>query len=169
MTDLNLNFMKTCCFTGHREIPTKLYEAIKEETKQKVQELIDDGYTDFICGGAVGYDTLAAAVVLIKKRENPDCAVRLHIFLPYIHGIKGKDETEARIYETVLAHADSVTHISNRYFPGCMQKRNVAMVDNSSYCIAFCNKKNGGTINTVRYALKHKKCVYFLPSGSVKM
>ena len=166
MTEFNFNIAKTCCFTGHRDLPTHLYEAIKEETKQKVQALIDNGYTDFICGGAVGYDILAAAVVLIKKRENPDSTVRLHIFLPYNHGTHGKSDIEKKLYNMTLEGAYSVRHISEKYHFRCMQNRNEAMVDESSYCIAFCDKDHGGTVNTVRYALKHKKYVYFLPSGS---
>lgn len=164
---LNFNIAKTCCFTGNREIPTELYQAIKDETKEKVQELIDSGYTDFICGGASGYDILAAAVVLIKKRENPDSTVRLHIFLPYRHGTRGETDIEKKLYTQTIDGAYSVTHISEKYHFRCMQDRNEAMVDNSSYCIAFCNKTSGGTVNTVRYALKRKKYVYFLPSGSV--
>ena len=166
MPDFNFDASKTCCFTGHRELPTNIYEAVKEETKQKVQTLIDNGYTDFICGGAEGYDILAAAVVLMKKRENPDSTVRLHIFLPYSHGTRGKDESERKLYDMTLAGAYSVRNISDKYHYRCMQDRNEAMVNESSYCIAFCDKPRGGTANTVKYALKRKKYVYFLPSGS---
>lgn len=43
-----------------------------------------------------------------------------------------------------------------------MMKRNKYMVDNSDYVIAVWSGKPGGTGNTVRYAIKSRKEVYYI-------
>ena len=53
----------TCCFTGHRTIPTDKMQEIVARTEARVRELIRGGYRCFITGGAVGYDTLAAELL----------------------------------------------------------------------------------------------------------
>ena len=58
---------KTCCFTGHRKIPSDRYELVAKRLKDEVEELIKQGYTYFGAGGALGFDTLAAQTVLEIK------------------------------------------------------------------------------------------------------
>jgi hypothetical protein len=35
---------KTCCFAGHREIPSREYESISERLKNEIVKLIEEGY-----------------------------------------------------------------------------------------------------------------------------
>lgn len=64
---------KTCCFTGHRKIPTNEFYTIYEQTKNQIETLVQNGYDNFIAGGALGFDTLAAtAVINVKKRISTD-------------------------------------------------------------------------------------------------
>ena len=65
------NWMRpaTCCFTGHRIIPAAVLPGLKEELEQAVREMVDRGVSRFLCGGARGFDTLAAQTVLQLKRE----------------------------------------------------------------------------------------------------
>ena len=53
-----------CCFTGHRKIPQKKYIQIQEKLKDKIVKAIQNGYTFFYAGGAVGFDTMAAPLTL---------------------------------------------------------------------------------------------------------
>ena len=57
-----------CAFTGHREIPIGDYEKVKAFTKKTVDLLISRGVTEFISGGAVGYDMLAAEIEIEAKK-----------------------------------------------------------------------------------------------------
>lgn len=55
-------------------------------------------------------------------------------------------------YKRILACSDKVVYTSERYYNGCMHKRNRHLVDNSSLCICYLTKQNGGTVYTVKYA-----------------
>ena len=56
------------------------------------------------------------------------------------------------------------TVISERYFKGCMQKRNRYMVDKSDLVLAIWNgSETGGTWNTIKYARsKNKEILYIM-------
>ena len=47
---------KTCCFSGHREIPSGTYQLIFKKTEDMVESLIKKGYLYFGAGGALGFD-----------------------------------------------------------------------------------------------------------------
>ena len=78
---------KTCCFTGHREIPSKAYRRLFSKTEEMVESLIKEGYLFFGAGGALGFDTIAALVVLKLKEKYPD--VRLILVLPCLSQTRG--------------------------------------------------------------------------------
>lgn len=60
---------KTCCFTGHRKIPANLRAVIAVEIEKRIVELIGQGYIIFETGGALGFDTVAAQVVLRVRNQ----------------------------------------------------------------------------------------------------
>ncbi|MBQ3538084.1 MAG: DUF1273 family protein, partial [Clostridia bacterium] len=70
----------TCCFTGHREIPAGEENVIKERLTEVLISLIEEGITDFLAGGAIGFDMLAEEAVLSLKEKYP--RIRLHIIVP---------------------------------------------------------------------------------------
>ena len=47
-----------------------------------------------------------------------------------------------------------MTAVSDQYEPGCMQRRNRYLVDNSAVCVAFCESDTGGAAYTLAYAQK---------------
>ena len=57
----------TCCFTGHRKLPKERIEHIIKRLDQEVDNLISQGVTDFISGGALGFDQIAASLIVAKK------------------------------------------------------------------------------------------------------
>lgn len=71
---------RTCCFTGHRIIPAQVVPQLKAELAQTVTQLIDQGVTQFVTGGALGFDTMAAEEVLRQRKAHPD--IRLHLMMP---------------------------------------------------------------------------------------
>ena len=70
----------TCCFTGHRNIPIDEYEKIEKRLEEEGVNLIHQGVKDFWAGGALGFDTMAALMVLKLKKDFPH--IRLLLALP---------------------------------------------------------------------------------------
>ena len=54
---------KICIFTGHREIPAHT-QPLRDALLRHITSLYADGCTDFLCGGAKGFDLLAAEALL---------------------------------------------------------------------------------------------------------
>ncbi|MBE6637832.1 MAG: DUF1273 domain-containing protein [Ruminococcaceae bacterium] len=143
---------KTCCFTGHRNIPQDQRDALMERLKKEIVLLAGNGYCRFIAGGALGFDTMAAEAVLALKSQYP--TLQLALALPHTEQAKSWSEQDRAVYNDILQRADSVTYTSAGRGRGCMQIRNRYMVDHSSFCICYLAKDNGGTAYTVKYAGK---------------
>ena len=62
---------KTVCFTGHRELPADDLPEISKHLEDTLATLIEQGYRYFGAGGALGFDTLAAQVVLRLRERYP--------------------------------------------------------------------------------------------------
>ena len=142
--------VQTCCFTGHRVIPSGEKETIRNLLETAIEKAIQDGYRFFGAGGALGFDTLAAQTVLTLKQQYPH--IRLILVLPCINQANGWKQADIDEYERIKSLADKVVYTSTEYTYGCMHKRNRYLVDNSSLCICYLTKLSGGTAYTVRYA-----------------
>ena len=77
---------------------------------------------------------------------------RLLLFLPCRDQTRGWPSKDAAVYVDILAQADAVSYVADRYRPGCMQERNRRLVDESSWCVSWLTRQAGGTAYTVRYA-----------------
>ena len=141
---------KTVCFTGHRELPADDLPEISKHLEDTLVKLIEQGYRYFGAGGALGFDTLAAQVVLRLRERYPQ--IRLILVLPCLNQTRGWPQADIDIYEEIKRCADKVTYTSEHYFRGCMQKRNRHLADNSSRCICFLTEKTGSTFYIVNYA-----------------
>ena len=141
---------QTCCFTGHRIIPEKEYLIIQKRLEKELIELIHQGFRFFSAGGALGFDTIAASVVLKLKPEFPH--IRLILVLPCKDQIKSWSEKDKKIYNQIQNKADKIVYTSEYYYNGCMHKRNRHLIDNSGICICYLTKDSGGTAYTVNYA-----------------
>lgn len=144
---------KTCCFTGHRNIPSEKVSSIYKQLENVVENLICNGYLYFGSGGARGFDTIASEVVLNLKKRYPQ--IRLILVLPCIDQAKGWNKKDLAKYKHIKNKADKVVYTSYEYSKDCMYRRNRHLVDNSSACICYLNKNFGGTFYTVNYAKKH--------------
>lgn len=60
---------KSCCVTGHRDIPADKMEHIKIKLKEEIEKAIADGFTMFISGFAKGVDLLFAELVVHQARK----------------------------------------------------------------------------------------------------
>ena len=146
-----MNKQTTCFFTGHRELPQEKYDEIFQSVCNHIEALYHKGYTDFIAGGAIGFDTLCSLAVL-KLSKTYD--INLHIYVPCLGQEKYFSEDQKKQYSDILELAKSVTVLAPKYTRGCMHTRNRKMADDSSVCIAYCTKTTGGSAYTVDYAIK---------------
>lgn len=143
---------RTCCFTGHRVIKKEYLQTIRIQTEQCIKELIAEGVLNYICGGAIGFDTLCGELIIECKKNNPD--ISLTLALPCKNQSKFFNDDDKKKYNFILANANCIIYTSDNYFRGCMHKRNRYMVDNSAFLIAYCQKSNGGSFYTRNYAIK---------------
>ncbi len=141
---------QTTCFTGHRKIPPEQLDTITRRLRAAIIELIENGYLYFGAGGALGFDTLAAQMVLNLKSEYPQ--IKLILVLPCVSQSSRWNEHEQVVYEDIKSRADKVVYTSREYTRGCMHSRNRHLVDNSSACICYLTEATGGTAYTVGYA-----------------
>lgn len=141
---------KTCCFTGHREIPMLARKRVEAKLEKTIIGLIGRGIRFYGAGGALWFDTLAAQTVLKLKKTYPD--IRLILVLPCQTQTKGWGPKDVEEYERIKAQADKVVYTSQEYTRDCFHKRNRHLVDNSSVCICYQTKEIGGTAYTTTYA-----------------
>lgn len=142
----------TCFFTGHRIIEKSKISAIESRIEREVQSLIDDkGVTDFITGGALGFDTIAARTIIRLKEEYE--FIKFHLYLPCHDQMANWNSYNRYTGRMIMSYADSKIYVTEGgYFDGCMQLRNRRMADDAFYCIAYMNNPRSGTANTVSYA-----------------
>jgi len=154
----------TCCFTGHRVIPKAARNAVARGTADTVRSLITEKkVTTFIVGGAIGYDTLAAEILLrIRDEEYPH--IRVVLYYPFdgydSRWTPAQQETGKALlsrYDDVVCTDDENTPVREKYL-----LRDRRMADASAYCVSYCTRTQGGTAYTIRYALKHGCGVYHL-------
>lgn len=143
---------KTCCFTGHRNVPRADQRKVANQLEKTIIKLINSGVCYFGAGGALGFDTMAAQVVLKLRKEYPQ--IKLILVLPCLTQTRGWMDSDIKTYEGIKAAADKVIYTSQEYTQGCMHKRNRHLVDNSSVCVAYLTRETGGTAYTVDYARK---------------
>ena len=142
---------RTACFTGHRAL-TREDEADIRRLVPLLELLYQEGYRNFLCGGALGFDTLAAEYVVQLRYKYPD--VRLIFCIPCADQSSRWKRADCSRYERLLYLSDETRVLSSHYYDGCMQMRNQYMVDHSYLCIAYMVHLQGGTLSTVRYAIR---------------
>ena len=158
-----------CCVTGHRpdgfpftRSPSDPnYVKYTETLSQTVEDLIRQGYTHFITGMAEGADLDFARIILQHKSNHPH--ILLEAALPYTTHAAKHISTATRERAEIQETCDMVTAVSPAYHRGCMQKRNVYMVDKADLVLAIWSGiEKGGTWNTIRYARQKGKNIRYM-------
>lgn len=140
---------KTCCVTGHRDIPEDKRAYVETELKKEVLSAIEDGYTRFISGFAEGADLIFAAIVAELKTQGR--SLFLEAAIPHAGRLKNKNP----LFQKLITTCDDVKILCGSYSRGSYFARNRYMVDESSRVIAVYNgQENGGTFFTIQYARK---------------
>ena len=148
----------SCSFTGHRKIPPEEQGTLKIKLYNLCENLITkNGVSYFYCGGAIGFDTLAANVILSLKDKYPN--ISLILSLPCKDQADKWNYNDKRAYEYILSFADEIIYLSETYNDKCMHKRNKYLVDNALYIITYLRKEKSGTQFTRNYAIKQNSVV----------
>ncbi len=144
--------IKTCAFTGHRDIPASHIEQLTLQLDAAITAFYGLGCRAFYSGGARGFDTLAAERVLAfgKKHEG----VALHLILPCRDQMRGWRQTDIARAKAVLSAATDVRYLQDRYTPDVMAARNRALIAEAEGCIAYVSRPKSGSGQTLRLAEK---------------
>lgn len=143
--------IKTCAFTGHRDLQA---DFSARKLKKTVETLIERGVDTFYCGMAQGFDLCAAETVLKIKKRKP--LIKLIACVPCYNQERNFSEADKKRYVKILKKVDENILLSDVYYNGCMLARNRYMADRADVLVAYLNKDSGGTAYTVRYFKKIK-------------
>ena len=148
----------TAAFTGHRWYDSSRKHSVRKKIEECVREAYINGITNFISGMAIGFDLLAAEVVLSLRHECP--SITLTAVLPFREQASRFNELNKCRYYKCLSQADDIVILSNDYTAKCYLERDRFMVEHSSLLIACYDGRNrGGTFWTVNYAARIGKNV----------
>ena len=143
---------RAACFTGHRTLLFTEKRKIEKRTEQLVIDAIAQGYQFFYAGGALGFDTLAAQIVLKLKKKYPH--IKLILVLPY--------------HQEIDIPCDECICLAEKYKKGCFHIRNRYLVEHSNYCVCYLTENRGGTFYTVNYAQKQGLEIHNINDKSTK-
>ncbi len=140
---------KICAFTGHRALEDNFNFVDLDEA---IQKQLRAGVRTFLNGMAVGFDLMAAELLLSHREEYPN--IRLIACIPCEGQDKYYSPDDKIRYYNVLLLAEKLV-FSERYHKGCMLIRDDYMAKNANVLISYCRKKEGGTAYTVNKFLKY--------------
>lgn len=138
---------KTCCVTGHKEIPSDCVEFVKKMLHEEVLAAIEDGYTRFISGFSEGAGIMFASIVAEQKKKHPE--LFLEAVIPYANYIKGKN----RKFNELIRVCNGIRSVSTEYSSSSYLQQTRYMVMESERVIAVYDGRNyGGTYFAMQYA-----------------
>ncbi len=150
--------LRSCVFTGHRFLGD---DFSPRALKKAIEQMILRGVTYFYNGAAMGFDLIAAEIVLKLQKKYPH--IRLIVCIPCWNQDRGYSEEDKKRYVRVLRLADHQVQVSERYYDGCMLVRDRYMVQRADAMIAYCRRESGGTAYTINQFIKrygNKNIVY---------
>ncbi len=140
------------CLTGHRLISNDKIRIVSKRLEAVLKVLINNGYSYFGVGGALGFDKIAALTIISLKSIYNN--IKLILVLPCKEHFKYWNDKEKSDFYEIKFYADKIVYISDEYYKGCTLERNRHLVDCSKICVCYLNKDYGGTAYTVNYAKK---------------
>lgn len=144
--------MKAVVFTGHRFISAAAQTEAKIKLKDRIMDAYSRGVRVFVTGMAMGFDLIAASVVVGLQREHED--LQLIAVVPFRGQSERFNPYFKSLYEHILVKASRTIVLSERYYERCLLKRNDYMLDFASEIIAYYDgKPKGGTFYTIRNAM----------------
>jgi len=127
-----------------------LYPVVRQKLEQAAHRLIAQGVQYFGVGGALGFDMLAALSILDLREQYP--GIRLVLILPCKDHDFGWPGEDRNLFRRVAKQADKIVYTAEKFYNGCMYKRNRHMAEQSGWCICYLDRAIGGTAYSVSYA-----------------
>ncbi|MCQ2413647.1 MAG: SLOG family protein [Clostridia bacterium] len=149
-----------CSFTGHRQIPESDRAPLSDLLKRAIAYAYEKDCKEFLTGGAIGFDTLAAREVVLFRITHPD--VKLRLILPCTDQDRHWDEKQKSSYRYLLSVADDVVYLRDEYTPDCMKLRNRYLADACDMLVAYITHDRSGASQTARMAREQGKPVFNL-------
>ncbi len=135
----------TATFCGHSSVEQK--NDIKVWLYHVIDDLIQQGCTQFYLGGYGDFDNIAASVLYdIKSNQE---VITSTLVLPY-----PDRKTDTHLYDGTLY--PPLENVPKRY---AILKRNQWMVNNSDIVVTYITHDWGGAYQTYKYAVKKNKTV----------
>lgn len=133
---------KTCCFIGHSEC----YGLSEERVRAAIEDLINQGVTDFLCGGMGNFDWMCARLTYGLKREYPH--IRCDLVIPYLTFCV----LEPKYFDSIVYPEG----FEKYHFKAAIVARNRYLMDQSAYALCYVTHGWGGAAQTYRRAEKKK-------------
>lgn len=149
---------RTCCFTGHRDIPESDLPRIIDNTTAIIENLIGCGYKYFGVGGAIGFDTLAADILFRLRKRYPH--IKVILVYPFDGYTSRWTTQQINKHKEQLSKFDKVVCVCNTPSKGAYLERNRHLINFSSYCVCYSTRNYGGTAYTVDYAISQGVKIY---------
>ncbi|MBQ3186396.1 MAG: DUF1273 family protein [Alistipes sp.] len=138
----------TVAFTGHRTYAGEAQALLC----QLIRRLAEEGYTTFLSGMAAGFDLAAAEAVVALRNEG--LAIQLVAVIPFASQSASFSGADRARFRQIVAEADEVILLADKYERGCYQRRNDFLVDHAAALVAWYNGTRGGTQYTFLRAMK---------------
>ncbi len=163
--------ISSCAFTGHRpksfsfgyDESSAEFEELKIKIRNTITQVCNAGCRTFYCGMAEGADLWCGEIVLeIKDKFDPP--LEICTVAPFLMQASGMTEKNKIRYRKIMDHAKKRFLVSRGFTNKCYQKRNYFMVDSCDALIAVYNENESksGTGQTIRYAKKKNKKIFFI-------
>lgn len=151
MANALLNPSVSVAFTGHRFITFDKQTELKKQLRQIIIEQYKQGVKNYFCGMAVGFDLLAAEIIVSLKDKCP--ALSLVAVIPFRGQTERWNTQNQARYRAVLGKADEVIVLAENYYKGCLLRRNDFMLAHVGRLISyFDGEPKGGTYYTFQKA-----------------
>ncbi len=146
-------YFSACCFFGQSKISEDEYLTIVYKLILQIQALIQRGVFIYITGGDLGFDILAAKIILLFKKQYPE--IQLYLFSAYPIESKDLESNDIVNYNLIRAAADQFINLSPFFHTNCQQIRDCQVIDRSSFCICYDSHHSYKTRRIKNYAKKN--------------
>ncbi len=130
-------------FCGHSHVSNR--EEVDVRLRKCINDLIEEGATEFYCGGYGDFDSMAARAVRDAKVVHPE--IKSYLIIPYLN----------RDYNTELYDGSIYPPIEEALPRFAISKRNQWMVEQADVVISGVDHDWGGAATTLKYAKRKKK------------
>jgi len=136
----------TCCFFGHKDTPSSVYNKL-EEAVEKI--IVEDGVSSFLVGNQGQFDSMALSALRKLKIKYPH--INYNVVLAYMP-VEKEMWSPYKYGETMLP--EGIESVHPRY---AISWRNKWMVNESDVVVAYITHSWGGAAKYVETATKRNK------------